>query len=61
MGRDVLLGHDGVAVLGEHIARGTHEQRSVGHVARGEGRGRQLDGSAQMAFVRLGHRCPPLN
>jgi hypothetical protein len=56
---DVALGYGGVAVLGEQIARGPDEQRSVWHVARGARRGRELDGPAQMAFVGFGHRSPP--
>jgi hypothetical protein len=26
MGRDVLLGQDGIAVLGEHVTCGTHQE-----------------------------------
>jgi hypothetical protein len=55
VGRDLLLGHGRVAVLGEHIARGRHEQRSVRHVTRAARRGRQPDGPAQVAFVGFRH------
>jgi hypothetical protein len=59
MGRDVAFGNDRVAVLGEHVARGSDEQRSVRHVARGAGRDRQLNGPTQVAFVGFSHPYPP--
>jgi hypothetical protein len=59
MGRNVLFRHDRVAVLGEHIAGGPDEQRSVRHIACGARRSGELDGPAQVAFVRFRHRSPP--
>ncbi len=55
MGRDVALGEDRVAILGEHLAGRADQQRSERHVAGRPCGGGELDRAPEVSLVRFGH------